>query len=77
MITVCTVKGMPAWARDVPDKHDVVSGVPISLDKECAESSGVWECVATGQTNKDGRIGDLLQPSDTVLPGIYKYALPS
>ncbi|DBA92662.1 TPA: hypothetical protein ACH3X1_002874 [Trebouxia sp. C0004] len=47
-------------------------GVPISLHKECAESSGVWDCVASGQTNQDGRIGDLLAPSDLVLPGVYK-----
>ncbi|KAL0044419.1 hypothetical protein WJX82_005398 [Trebouxia sp. C0006] len=47
-------------------------GVPISLHKEWAESSGVWDCVASGQTNQDGRVGDLLAPSDLVLPGVYK-----
>lgn len=47
-------------------------GVPISLHRECADSSGVWDCIAEGQTNKDGRIGDLLPPSDTVLPGLYR-----
>ena len=59
------------------DSHSLctAAGVPISLHKECAESCGVWDCVASGQTNQDGRIGDLLAPSDLVLPGVYKYAL--
>ncbi len=63
-----------AW---LADSHSLctAAGVPISLHKECAESSGVWDCVASGQTNQDGRIGDLLAPSDLVLPGVYKYAL--
>ena len=55
-----------------PDAVLLVSGVPISLHRECADSSGVWDCIAEGQTNKDGRIGDLLPPSDTVLPGLYR-----
>lgn len=50
-----------------------VAGVPISLHKECAASGGVWDCIASGRTNKDGRIGDLLPPADTVMPGVYKY----
>ena len=50
-----------------------VAGVPISLHKEYAESSGIWDCIASGQTNKDGRIGDLLPPANTVMPGVYKY----
>ena len=47
------------------------SGVPISLHVECPDSSGVWHCVASSCTNEDGRIGDLLPPSDTVVPGTY------
>jgi len=59
------------------DSHSLctAAGVPISLHKECAGSSGVWACVASGQTNQDGRISDLLAPSDLILPGVYKYAL--
>ncbi len=57
------------------DSLCTAAGVPISLHKECPESSGVWDCVASGQTNQDGRIGDLLAPSDLVLPGVYRYAL--
>ena len=50
----------------------VLADVPISLHKQCDESIGVWDCIASGVTNSDGRVGDLLPASDSIAPGLYK-----
>lgn len=50
----------------------VWADVPISLHRQCDGSSGVWDCIASGTTNSDGRVGDLLPASDSIAPGMYK-----
>ena len=47
-------------------------GVQISLHRESKGSSGVYECIAQDVTNQDGRIGNLLPASKTILPGNYR-----
>ena len=47
--------------------------VHVVLERSAPGSNGnVWEAVATGQTNSDGRVPDLLPPSDYVAPGSYR-----
>lgn len=45
-------------------------GVPVSLQHQ--DEEGVWQQVAAGATNKDGRIGDLLAPGSPVTPGRWR-----
>ncbi len=46
------------------------AGVALQLDK--VDASGQWVTLASGTTNSDGRVADLL-PSDHVLqPGCYR-----
>ena len=47
--------------------------VPIRLERLCSSSASVWEALAQGSTNADGRIGDLLPPSDSIEAGTYRY----
>jgi len=47
-------------------------GVTIILDRRAAGSTDVWEGVSRGVTNSDGRVPNLLPPSPTIEPGIYK-----
>ena len=56
----------------LPADRMVLAGVPISLHKECNDSNGIWDCIASGATDQDGRIGDLLPASDTIAHGVYK-----
>ena len=44
----------------------------VVLARRAPGSAAAWERVASGQTNKDGRIGDLLPPGDHVEPGHYR-----
>ncbi|KAH7622906.1 putative 5-hydroxyisourate hydrolase [Nannochloris sp. 'desiccata'] len=46
--------------------------VAVRLERKAPGSSQAWETVATGRTNVDGRVPDLLPPSDYVNPGIYR-----
>ena len=50
------------------------AGVAVSLARRCPGSGQAWADVASGVTNRDGRIGDLLPPSDCVEPGLYRRA---
>lgn len=47
-------------------------GLPISLHRLLDGSVGMWDCLAAGITDRDGRIGNLLAPSDCVAPGDYQ-----
>lgn len=46
----------------------------MKLARRCPGSGQAWAGVAAGVTNDDGRIGDLLPPSETVEPGLYRRA---
>ena len=50
------------------------AGVGIQLARRCPGSGQAWAGVAKGVTNADGRVGDLLPPSDAVEPGLYRRA---
>lgn len=47
-------------------------GVTIILERKAPESTDIWESVSQGVTNSDGRVPNLLTPSPTIEPGIYK-----
>lgn len=53
-----TAKGKPA------------EGVPIALQRPIGD--GDWQDLASGITNVDGRIPDLLTPDVVLEPGIYR-----
>jgi 5-hydroxyisourate hydrolase len=53
-----TAKGKPA------------AGVPVRLERQ--ESSGRWLPLALGRTDQDGRCGQLLAESATLLEGVYR-----
>lgn len=53
-----TAKGKPA------------AGVPATLQKSTGQDH--WETIATGTTNADGRIPDLLPKEIIVAPGTYR-----
>jgi 5-hydroxyisourate hydrolase/2-oxo-4-hydroxy-4-carboxy-5-ureidoimidazoline decarboxylase len=55
-----TALGMPA------------AGLPISLLRMMDGSAAVYDCLASGVTDADGRIGNLLSASAWVAPGIYR-----
>jgi 5-hydroxyisourate hydrolase/2-oxo-4-hydroxy-4-carboxy-5-ureidoimidazoline decarboxylase len=46
--------------------------VAVCLERKAPGSSQAWETVATGKTNVDGRVPDLLPPSEYISPGIYR-----
>ncbi|KAF8072742.1 hypothetical protein HT031_000402 [Scenedesmus sp. PABB004] len=48
------------------------AGLPISLHRLMPGSQRVWDCLAAGRTDADGRIGGLLPPASTVAPGAYQ-----
>ena len=50
------------------------AGVAVSLARRCPGSGQAWAETASGVTNRDGRVGDLLPPSDSVEPGLYRRA---
>ena len=45
------------------------AGVPVVLS---LETGGAWQELATGVTNDDGRVGDLLPAEHALTPGVYK-----
>jgi 5-hydroxyisourate hydrolase/2-oxo-4-hydroxy-4-carboxy-5-ureidoimidazoline decarboxylase len=47
-------------------------GLPLSLHRLMDGSSSTWDCIASGTTNSDGRVGNLLPPSPTIQPGRYQ-----
>ena len=53
-----TSKGKPA------------EGIAVTLEKSVSESN--WEEIASGMTNTDGRVSDLLADGETIEPGIYR-----
>jgi 5-hydroxyisourate hydrolase len=53
-----TTKGKPA------------AGVAVSLERQ--ESSGKWLSLALSQTDQDGRCGELLPDSATLVEGVYR-----
>ena len=53
-----TSKGKPA------------EGIAVTLEKSISESN--WEEIASGMTNLDGRVSDLLADGETIEPGIYR-----
>lgn len=52
-------------------------GVAVSLERQPPGSCGVWEPVGAAITNADGRVPDLLPPSPTIEPGVYRRAAPA
>ncbi len=44
-------------------------GVQISLQQK---KGADWETIASGKTNSDGRVADLLEEGKTVAPGVYR-----
>jgi len=53
-----TTKGKPA------------AGVPVRLERQ--DSSGQWLSLASTQTDQDGRCGELLADSATLVEGVYR-----
>jgi len=53
-----TAKGKPA------------TGVPVRLERE--DSSGKWSSLGSGQTDQDGRCGQLLPEGTTLAAGVYR-----
>ena len=54
---------------------DMLSGRPgagISVVLERKTHTVGWQAIATGITNMDGRINDLIHPSEAFLPGHYR-----
>lgn len=47
-------------------------GLPTSLHRLMEGSQRMWDCLATGLTDVDGRIGNLLPPAGWVAPGVYQ-----
>jgi 5-hydroxyisourate hydrolase-like protein (transthyretin family) len=47
-------------------------GLPISLHRLMDGSHRMWDCLASGLTDADGRIGNLLAPAGWVAPGVYQ-----
>lgn len=47
-------------------------GLPISLHRLMDGSQRMWDCLAGGLTDADGRIGNLLAPAASVAPGVYQ-----
>jgi 5-hydroxyisourate hydrolase len=55
-----TAKGQPA------------AGVPVRLERR--DSTGEWSSLGSGQTDQDGRCGQLLPEGATLHEGLYKVA---
>jgi 5-hydroxyisourate hydrolase len=53
-----TAKGKPA------------TGVPVRLERQ--DSSGKWSSLGSGQTDQDGRCGQLLPDGTTLVEGAYR-----
>ena len=48
------------------------AGVPVQLLRLQPGSSAVWELLASGATNADGRVPDLLPPAAEIPAGTYR-----
>ncbi|CAL8462559.1 g2092 [Coccomyxa elongata] len=48
------------------------AGVAVQLHRRCPGSTAAWRFMAQGTTDANGRVGDLLPPSDSVEPGVYR-----
>ncbi|MCA9810327.1 MAG: hydroxyisourate hydrolase [Candidatus Dadabacteria bacterium] len=48
------------------------AGVPVRLYVEEAAGAGSWQLLASGITDDDGRITDLLPSSHVLLEGVYR-----
>ena len=46
--------------------------VAVSLERRCDGSRDAWERLASGHTNADGRVGDLLPPGGHMDAGTYR-----
>lgn len=44
-------------------------GLAIALQRK---EKGVWENLASGRTDADGRISNLLLPNELLVPGVYR-----
>lgn len=53
------------------------AGVAVQLHRRCPGSTAAWRFVAQGTTDANGRVGDLLPPSDSVEPGVYRWGATS
>ena len=54
-----------SMGRPAPD-------VPVALHRQCAGSRGAWDQVAAGRTNSDGRVPNLMPPSNRMPAGTYR-----
>ena len=74
---MCCADGKPLTSPVTSHVLDTARGSPaegvtIVLERKAAGSSDVWEGVSRGITNSDGRVPNLLEPSATIEPGIYR-----
>ncbi len=53
------------------------AGVAVQLHRRCPGSTAAWRFVTNGTTDANGRVGDLLPPSDSVEPGVYRWGATS
>jgi len=44
-------------------------GIDVSLEQS---ANGDWKLIASGKTDTDGRVGDLLGSEEKLVPGIYR-----
>jgi 5-hydroxyisourate hydrolase len=65
-------RGMSRISTHVLDtaKGKPAAGVPVSLER--LESSGKWLSLGLSQTDQDGRCGELLPDSATLVEGVYR-----
>jgi 5-hydroxyisourate hydrolase len=65
-------RGMSRISTHVLDtaKGKPAAGVPVSLER--LESSGKWLSLALSQTDQDGRCGELLPHSASLVEGVYR-----
>lgn len=70
---VAAAKGSPITSHVLDTSMGkAASGVPISLHKLSEGSADAWELIASGHTNSDGRLGNLLT-SDHMAAGTYRF----
>lgn len=48
------------------------AGVGVQLHRRCPGSTAAWQFVVQGTTDPNGRISDLLPPSNSIEPGVYR-----
>lgn len=63
---------MSSITTQVLDSVSGRPGVAIAVVLERKTHSAGWQTVAEGMTNTDGRINDLLSPTEAFLPGHYR-----